>query len=113
MASSGTNSTTSSKVKLSYSANDSLIKKEPCLKKCSCCSTLQTQTSNGHESILNYDEYCDTNAFQIMKLINERKQRVRPSKIRSSYNKKACHYDLNEFNLFNSGGLVDIPKHCK
>ncbi len=56
---------------------------------------------------------CDyeNNAFQIMQLINERKTCVYQAK--QVKNNNSCGYDFDtySFNLFKSGGLVEIPKY--
>lgn len=108
-----TNSTTSSKLKLTSSPSDSLAKQST-NKNCNCCSTLMTHNSNNtHEAILNFDEDYENNTFKIMKLINDRKNAVRPAKsLKKCTNKDSSSFDLFEFDAFKSGGLIEIPKYC-
>ena len=113
---SGSNSTTSSKIKLTSSPTDSLVKQPNChsihpsttVSNCPCC------TANNAD-VLSLDDY-ENNAYQISKLINERKTCVCPPK---SFLKKIHHQnehlncELYSFNIFKSGGFVDIPKYCE
>ena len=96
--SSGTCSTTSSKIILNTSPTDSLVKSysnqiaSPLLK---------------HSNQL--DDY-ENNAYQIMKLINERKQQLSPIMAKNIKNINTHTYDLYSFNINKSGGFLEIPK---
>jgi len=65
------------------------------------------------------ETHCDyeNNAFQIMQLINERKtcvyQAKQLKKVSNNNNNNPLEYDydLYSFNLFKSGGLIEIPKY--
>jgi len=85
----GTNSTTSSKIVLNNASPTDTL--SPLLKP----KSLQTNQF-------------EDNAYQIMKLINERKQCVSP--ILANNLVKTNNYDLYSFSVFNSGGFIDIPK---
>ena len=114
LSASGSNSTTSSKLKLTSSPTDSLAKSSMCLQpscsNCVCCA------SNVKASSLNLEDDYENNAFQIMRLINEHKTCVRPAKyvaVNKTSNKELSNFDLYAFNLHKSGGLIEIPKYCK
>lgn len=94
---SGTNSTTSSKIILTGSPTETLIKTTCILPISRQTTTTLDLTNNDYES----------NAYQIMQLINERKTCV--------YQAQKQNFDSFQFNLFKSGGLIEIPKysmHC-
>lgn len=117
--SSGSNSTTSSKIKLSASPTDSLVKNghnSNCLIEApvhpfGCFSSINKTlySNNAHtDNTLQLDEDYENNAFQIMKLINEQKSCICPAKNTKQNN----DFDLYDFSLFKSGGVIEIPKYC-
>lgn len=122
---SGSNSTTSSKIKLNSSPTDSLVKSvntNSCMLENSahnyaCCSTINKtfQYSNAVDtrSMMQLGIDNENNAFQIMKLINEQKTCVyqaKSVKLTSEFNVSSL--DMYAFNMFKSGGIIEIPKYC-
>lgn len=105
--SSGSNSTTSSKIILNSSPADTLVKNyNNAFSKHMISPTTVFQTKS------TIDEYED-NAFQIMKLIQERKQHIGPSMAKNIKNILNENYDLYSFNVAKSGGVIEIPKFGK
>jgi hypothetical protein len=96
--SSGSNSTTSSKIVLNVSPTDSLGKNFHAAKQVS--SPLLAAKSNQLEDYEN-------NVFQIMKLINERRLHC-PIMAKKNFN--SISYDLFTFSIAQSGGFIEIPK---
>ena len=142
---SGSNSTTSSKIKLTSSPTDSLVKNSPnslnpstalsnyqpmlsAGNNCQCCSSVSGYAygagTAGSETASPLVDDFDNNAYQIMKLINEHKTCVCPTKTvctkGSIYNNKSTpstadqhSMELFAFNLFKSGGFLEVPKYGK
>lgn len=119
---SGSSSTSSSKIKLTASPTDSLIKSaNNCSRQngssCTCCNF--NNQSVYHENALQLDYDYENNAYQIMKLINERKTCVCPAKQISKYQKGKSEFDINynfdlyAFSLYKSGGFIELPKYSK
>jgi hypothetical protein len=93
---------------LTASPTDSLVKNFHVL-------PIARQKSHEHNTqIESHSDYAN-NAQQIMQLINERKTCVYQAKqIKNMHNNNHSFdydYDLYSFNLFKSGGLIEIPKY--
>ena len=94
--SSGSNSTTSSKIVLNVSPTDSLGK-----------NFHTKQVSSPLLAKSNQLEDYENNVFQIMKLINERRLQC-PIMAKKNFN--SISYDLFTFSIAQSGGFIEIPK---
>lgn len=137
-SSSGSNSTTSSKIKLTSSPTDSLAKSTNCLKAagqknfqstslnlavnntCSCCKSVASsiRNSKSNNASIQFEDF--DNYYQIMKLIDEHKTCICPSTRMSTkvdrsnkHSNELADVELYSFNLFKSGGFIEIPKYGK
>lgn len=111
---SSTTTTTSGTGSNTTSPTDSLVKNSYKLmnsnQSCACCNHSNNNHNNNQLDLMNgfsEHEFNENNSNLIMKLINERKTCVCPAKCINN----DSNYDIYLFNLYKSGGIIEIPKY--